>query len=48
MAILEANLKRDIEFIRRDMKEMEQRLVIKLGGILLVAVGVIFTLIKIL
>lgn len=54
---LEVNLKelvtkddlgREIEFIRRDLREMEQRLTIKLGGMLVVAVGVVAALVKLL
>ena len=40
--------KRDIDDIRRDMREMEQRMVIKLGGLIVLAVGVVATLVKLL
>jgi len=40
--------KRDIEDIRRDMREMEQRMVIKLGGLIVLAVGVVAALVKLL
>ncbi len=40
--------RRDIEDLRRDMREMEQRMVIKLGGLIVLAVGVVATLDKIL
>lgn len=40
--------KRDIEDLRRDMREMEQRMVIKLGGLIVLAVGVVATLVKLL
>lgn len=34
--------------LRRDMREMEQRMIIKLGGLMVVAVGVVATLVKLL
>lgn len=40
--------KRDIDDLRRDMREMEQRMVIKLGGLIVLAVSVVATLDKIL
>lgn len=39
--------KRDIEDLGRDMREMEQRMIIKLGGLIVVAVTVVATLDKI-
>jgi hypothetical protein len=42
------DLAKEIEFIRRDLREMEQRLTIKLGGMLVVAVGVVAALVKLL
>ena len=38
--------KRDIEDVRRNMREMEQRMVSKLGGLIVLAVGVVATLVK--
>jgi hypothetical protein len=38
--------KGDIELLKRDMQIMEQRLTIKLGGFLTIAVGVIVALLK--
>lgn len=32
--------------LRRDMRKMEQRMIIKLGGLMVVAVGVVATLVK--
>lgn len=40
--------KRDIDDLRRDMREMAQRMVIKLSGLIVLAVGVVVTLDKIL
>ncbi len=54
MEIINDNLatKLDIEILRqelqRDMKELEMRMIIKLGTIMLVAVGAVATLVKIL
>jgi 2-phosphoglycerate kinase len=50
---LEANLqelatKADIADMRKEMLLLEQRLIIKLGGMLVVAVGVVATLVKLL
>ncbi|MBF0462450.1 MAG: hypothetical protein HQL87_13780 [Magnetococcales bacterium] len=45
MATIEANLKRDIETtkadLKRDMKEMELRMVVKMGAMILASVGMI-------
>jgi hypothetical protein len=40
--------KRDIEDLRRDMREMEQRLIIKLGSMMVVAIGIVAVLVKLL
>jgi len=45
---LEAALKRDIDDLRRDMREMEQRLIIKLGGMMMAAIAIVATLVKLL
>ncbi len=53
-AVVEENLatKRDIEELRRDllheMKEMESRIIIKLGGLLIAGVGALAVLMKVL
>jgi hypothetical protein len=51
-AIIEAQTdlatKRDIEDLRRDMREMEQRLIIKLGAMMVVAIGIVAALVKLL
>ena len=45
--IIESNLatKRDIEELKRDMKEFEQRMFIKLGSLMVIGIGVIAALI---
>ncbi len=52
MKELEAGLKRDITDVRREMKEMElrleQRLTLRLGSMMVVAVGVVAALVKLL
>jgi hypothetical protein len=40
--------KQDIAELRRDLKEMEMRLTIKLSAMLVVAIGVVTTLVKLL
>lgn len=55
--VLEVNLKElvtkddlhhELELLRREMREIEQRMVIKLGGLMVVAVGAVATLVKLL
>ncbi|MDO9048183.1 MAG: DUF1640 domain-containing protein [Methylobacter sp.] len=41
-------LRRDIEDVRRDMREMEQRLIIKLGALIALAIGIVAALVKLL
>jgi uncharacterized protein YwgA len=45
---LRTELKHDIVELRRDMKEQELRLTIKLGAMLAIAVGAVATLVKLL
>jgi hypothetical protein len=40
--------KRDIDDLRHDMKELEYRIVIKLGALMAFAIGVVATLVKLL
>lgn len=40
--------KRDIEDLRRDIREAEQRLIIKLGTLMALAVGLVAALVKLL
>ncbi len=42
------NLRRDIDDVRRDMREMEQRMIIKMGSMMVVAIAVIAALVKLL
>ena len=44
----ELSTKRDIEDVRRDMRELEQRLIIKLGTLIGFAIGVVAILVKLL
>jgi polyhydroxyalkanoate synthesis regulator phasin len=41
-------LRHDLELLRRDMRELESRLVIRLGAMVVVAVGVVAALAKLL
>ena len=45
---LETSLKHDIELLRTEIKAMEQRLTIRLGGMLIIGIGAVATLIKLL
>ncbi len=48
--VLEVNLK-DLatkEDLRRDLREMEQRMTIKLGGMMMAAIAIVATLVKLL
>ena len=40
--------KRDIDDVRRDMRELEQRLIIKLGALIAFAIGIVAVLVKLL
>ncbi len=40
--------KRDVDDVRRDMREMEQRLIIKLGALVAFAIGIVAVLVKLL
>jgi hypothetical protein len=40
--------RRDIDDLRRDMREMEQRLIIKLGGLMAVSIGLVAALVRLL
>lgn len=40
--------KHDIENLRRDMRELEQRMTIKLGGMLIIAISIVAALVKLL
>ncbi|TAN53092.1 MAG: DUF1640 domain-containing protein [Methylococcaceae bacterium] len=40
--------KRDIDDLRRDMREMEQRIIIKLGGLMALVIGIVAAMVKLL
>jgi hypothetical protein len=40
--------KTDINELRRDMREMEQRLIIKMGALMTVSIGIVAALVKLL
>jgi hypothetical protein len=42
------DLRHEVELLRRDMHDMEQRLVIKLGGLMAFSIGIIAALVKLL
>ncbi|MCL1962483.1 MAG: CCDC90 family protein [Desulfovibrionaceae bacterium] len=46
--VTKADLHYEIELLRKDMAQLEQRIIIKLGSMLVVSVGVIVALIKLL
>ena len=43
-----ALVRRDIDDVRRDMREMEQRLIIKLGALMAFSIGIVAALVKLL
>ena len=45
---LDTSLKHDIELLRAEIKAMEQRLTIRLGGMLIIGIGAVATMIKLL
>jgi hypothetical protein len=44
----ESRLKHDLELIRLELRDLERRMTIKLGGLMMVAVGAVATLVKLL
>jgi hypothetical protein len=46
--VTKTDLSREVELLRRDMREMEQRLIIKLGVLMTLAIGVVAALVKLL
>ncbi|WP_432743364.1 DUF1640 domain-containing protein [Methylobacter sp. G7] len=42
------DLRHEVELLRRDMHDMEQRLVIKLGGLMAFSIGIVAALVKLL
>jgi len=45
---LTRELTREADSLRRDMREMEQRMTIKLGGMMMAAIAIVATLVKLL
>ena len=43
-----AAIRQDVESLRRDMKEMELRLTVKMGALMAAAVGLVAALVKLL
>ncbi len=44
----ESRLKHDLELMRLDLRDLERRMTIKLGGLMVVAVGAVAALVKLL
>ncbi len=44
--LLRRDVKEELGYLRRDMKELEQRMTIKLGAMMVVAIGVVATVVK--
>ena len=42
------DLKCEVELLRRDMRDMEQRLIIKLGALMAFSIGIVAALVKLL
>lgn len=42
------DVRNEIELLRRDMRDLEQRMTIKLGALMVAAVGIVATLVKLL
>jgi len=40
------DLKHEVELLRRDMRDMEQRLIIKLGALMAFSIGIVAALVK--
>ncbi len=45
-AEIDVATKQDIELLRRDMKELEQSMTIKLGSIMAISIGIVAVLVK--
>ncbi len=46
--VTKEDLKHEVELLRRDMRDMEQRLVIKLGGLMAFSISIVAALVKLL
>ena len=42
------DLKHEVELLRRDMRDMEQRLIIKLGALMAFSIGIVAALVRLL
>ena len=46
--VTKEDLRHEVELLRRDMHDMEQRLVIKLGSLMAFSIGIVAALVKLL
>ena len=46
--VTKEDLKHEVELLRRDMRDMEQRLIIKLGALMAFSIGIVAALFKLL
>ncbi len=46
--VTKEDLTREADLLRRDMREMEQRIVIKLGALMAASIGIVAALVKLL
>jgi hypothetical protein len=46
--VTKGDLKHEVELLRRDMRDMEQRLIIKLGALMAFSIGIVAALVKLL
>jgi hypothetical protein len=46
--VTKEDLKHEVELLRRDMRDMEQRLIIKLGALMAFSIGAVAALVKLL
>ena len=46
--VTKGDLKHEVELLRRDMRDMEQRLIIELGALMAFSIGIVAALVKLL
>ncbi len=46
--VTKEDLRHEVDLLRRDMHDMEQRLIIKLGALMTVSIGIVAALVKLL
>jgi 2-phosphoglycerate kinase len=46
--VTKEDLRHEVELLRRDMRDMEQRLIIKLGALMAFSIGIVAALVKLL